>query len=209
MSTQTLLLYFATWSFVALTPGPAVMCAISQSTRHGFRASLAGIAGTQAGNACFFVATVLGLATLLKTANTAFGIFRVVGAAYLACVGLCLIVSTIRHASAPTPPGGTFPMPRWGLFVQGLLVQLTNPKALLFVSALLPQFIDPNRFLAPQFLILLTVTVAVDFVVLTSYAVFAEQSARSLRRSGIVVRLERIVGTALVLFGVRLLFARK
>jgi homoserine/homoserine lactone efflux protein len=90
-----------------------------------------------------------------------------------------------------------------------LLIQLTNPKALLFVSALLPQFIDPQRSLPLQLVILLLTTVAVDFVVLSSYAFFTERSAQSLRRSGFSVWLERAFGAALVLFGVRLLLDRK
>ena len=53
MSTSTFLLYVGTWLLVALTPGPAVMCSMSQSTRHGFWASLAGISGVQIGNVLF------------------------------------------------------------------------------------------------------------------------------------------------------------
>jgi len=209
MSPQLFLLYLVTWSLVALTPGPAVMCAMSQATRHGFRASLAGITGTQFGNVCFFVATALGLAALLKTAGTAFTILRLAGAAYLAYLGARLIVSSFRHATTHTAEGASASPARRSLFLQGLLIQLTNPKALLFVSALLPQFIEPHRPLLLQLVILLMTTIAVDFMVLSAYARFAEQSARSLRSSGFSVWMERVFGTALVLFGIRLLLARK
>src|SRR5882672_3153939 len=106
MSLKLFLLYFVTWSLVALTPGPAVMCAMSQATRYGFRASLAGITGTQAGNLGFFICTALGLATLLKTATTAFTVLQVVGAIYLFYLGIRIIVSSFRRSTAPeaTPP---------------------------------------------------------------------------------------------------------
>jgi homoserine/homoserine lactone efflux protein len=90
-----------------------------------------------------------------------------------------------------------------------LAIQLTNPKALLFVSALLPQFIDPKRPLLFQLFILVSVTIAVDLVVLSSYAFFAERGVRSFRASGFSVWLERVFGAALVLFGFRLLLSRK
>ena len=209
MSLEVFLLYLATWSLVALTPGPAVMCAMSQATRYGFRASLAGITGTQVGNLVFFICTALGLATLLKTATTAFAVLQVAGAVYLFYLGVRIIVSTFRRTTAPeAKPISTMPAQR-SLFLQGLAIQLTNPKALLFVSALLPQFIEPQRPLLLQLVILVAVTVAVDLVVLSSYAFFAERGARSFRASGFAVWLERVFGAALVLFGFRLLLSRK
>src|SRR5438045_2557574 len=101
MNLKLLLLYLATWSLVALTPGPAVMCAMSQATRHGFRASLAGITGTQVGNLVFFICTALGLATLLKTATTAFTVLQIVGAIYLFYLGIRIIVSSFRRPTSP------------------------------------------------------------------------------------------------------------
>ena len=72
MSTHTFILYLATWLVVALTPGPAVMCSMAQSTRYGFRSSLAGVFGVQLGIFILFVCIALGLGTLLATATTAF-----------------------------------------------------------------------------------------------------------------------------------------
>jgi homoserine/homoserine lactone efflux protein len=209
MSFKVFLFYFVTWSLVALTPGPAVMCAMSQATRYGFRSSLAGIAGTQLGNISFFVCTALGLVTLLKTASAAFTILRIVGAAYLFYLGLRIIFSTL--GTSPRRKEMTvsaFPSLR-SLVLQGLLIQLTNPKALLFVSALLPQFIDPNASLIPQIAILVLTTVVIDFSVLSTYAFFAERGAQSWRGSRLCAWLERVLGGALVFFGFRLLLSRK
>ncbi|HEX4120619.1 MAG TPA: LysE family transporter [Verrucomicrobiae bacterium] len=209
MSLQTFLLYFATWSLVALSPGPAVMCSMAQSTRYGFRSSLAGISGIQLGHFVFFVCITLGLGTLLATATTAFTILRTVGAIYLFCLGVRIIISTFRH-SRPKAVQPMIPLPaRRNLFLQGLLIQLTNPKALLFVSALLPQFIDPHHSVPVQLVILLFTTVAVDSIVLSSYAYFAQRGIQSFRASRWSAWLERIFGAALVLCGVRLLSSRK
>jgi homoserine/homoserine lactone efflux protein len=209
VSLELFLLYLATWSLVALTPGPAVMCAMSQAARHGFRASLAGITGTQVGNLVFFVCTAFGLAALLKTATTAFTFLQIAGTVYLLYLGVRIVLSTFRRPNgigvAPPP----MPAARRSLFLQGLAIQLTNPKALLFVSALLPQFIEPQRPLLLQLVILVAVTIAVDLVVLSAYAFFAERGARSFRGSTFSLWLERAFGAALVLFGFRLLLDRK
>lgn len=77
------------------------------------------------------------------------------------------------------------------------------------MSALLPQFLDPGSRLPLQLGILLATTIAVDTVVLAGYALFAMRSTRSLRDSRLKVWLERLFGTALVLFGLRLLATRK
>jgi len=209
MSIQIFLLYFATWSLVSLSPGPAAMCVMAQSTRFGFRSSLAGVSGVQLGHVVFFVCIGLGLGKLLATATTAFTILRVVGAIYLFYLGVRIILSTLRHRlpKAAQPPM-RLPAQR-NLFLQGLLIQLTNPKALFFFSALLPQFIDPHRSVPGQLIILLFTTIGVDSVVMSSYAYFAQRGIQSFRASRWSAWLERIFGAALVLFGVRLLSSRK
>ncbi len=209
MSTRIFLLYLATWSLVALTPGPAVMCSMAQSTRHGFRSSLAGISGIQLGNFLFFLCIALGLGALLATATTAFTILRFIGAIYLLYLGVRIIISTFRRLPSKTAAPAASMTAHRSLFLQGLLIQLTNPKALLFVSALLPQFIDPHRPAPLQLAILMFTTVAVDLIVLSSYAWLAQRGFQSFRASRLAAWLERIFGAALVFFGIRLFFARK
>jgi len=209
MSVKILLLYFLTWSLVALTPGPAVICSMTQATRYGFRSSLIGISGIQAGNFLFFVCIALGIGTLLATATTAFTVLRVLGAIYLLYLGVRIIASTIwRRTSAPAAVTMMSGSGR-NLFLQGLLIQVTNPKALLFVSALLPQFIDPHRSAPWQLAILVLTTIAVDFAVLASYAFLAQRGIDSFRGSRFSRWLERVFGATLVFFGIRLLFSRE
>jgi homoserine/homoserine lactone efflux protein len=209
MSLHIFLLYFATWSLVALTPGPAVMCSVTQSTRYGFRASLAGISGIQFGNFLFFVCIALGLGALLATATVAFSVLRVFGAIYLFYLGVRIIASSFRHTSTRGNRSAVCVTSNHSLLLQGLLIQITNPKALLFVSALLPQFIEPDRSLLLQLVILLFTTVAVDTVVLSLYAFFAQRSIQAFRSSRLSAWLERVFGAVLVFFGFRLLLPRK
>ena len=104
--------------------------------------------------------------------------------------------------AAPAPPTRS-------LLLHGFAIQVTNPKALLFMSALLPQFIQPQHSLAWQLGVLLVATAAVDILVLCAYAYFALHGARCLRTSRAILWLERAFGALLVLFGVRRLAAAR
>jgi homoserine/homoserine lactone efflux protein len=203
MTLSLFFMYLATWSLVALTPGPAVMCAMSHATRYGFRPSLIGIIGIQLGHLVFFGCVAFGLTALLATASTAFTILRLLGALYLFYLGIRIIASTFR----PTITKQTISKPpaRSSLLFQGFAIQVTNPKALLFMSALLPQFIQPQHSLSLQLSVFLLTTIIVDILVLSSYAYIARRGVQLFRTSW----LERIFGAALILFGFRLLAARR
>lgn len=209
MDLHTFLLYLATWSLVALTPGPAVMCAMTHATRFGLRSAMVGILGIQLGHFVFFGCVAGGLAALLATATTAFAVLRIAGALYLLYLGVRIIAATFR-SSAVKNDAALVPAPaRSSLFLQGFAIQVTNPKALLFMSALLPQFIQPQQSLVLQIGVLLATTIAVDVAVLGGYALLAQRGAQSLRASGLIRWLERTFGAALIFFGVRLLAVRK
>ena len=185
------------------------MCSMAQATRHGFRSSLVGIAGIQSGNFLFFVCVACGLGALLAAATTAFTVLRVAGAIYLFYLGARIILSSFRRPISKMAMPATLPPARRSLFLQGLLVQITNPKALLFITALLPQFIEPHRPVLPQLVILVSATIAVDLMVLSSYAFLAHRGIQSFRASRWSTWLERVFGAALVFSGFRLLLARK
>ena len=184
------------------------MCAMSQATRYGFRPALTGILGILCGHFVFFGCVASGLAALLAAASATFMVLRLAGAVYLCYLGIRIVVSTFRHSEGAEQIVQPVP-PRRRLWLQGFAIQVTNPKALLFMSALLPQFIQPQHPLASQLALLLIVTIAVDALVLGGYAHFALRGAQRLRAAGITAWLERIFGAVLVLFGVRLLASRK
>jgi threonine/homoserine/homoserine lactone efflux protein len=207
MELRTFLLYLATWTLVALTPGPAVMYSMAAATRYGFRGALAGICGIQAGNLVLFTAVALGLGALLATANTAFTVLRIAGAVYLFWLGGRVILRSFRvRQNVDSTNQETLDSKS---AVQGLLVQITNPKALLFVTALLPQFVDAARPALGQFAILVVTTVCVDALVLSSYALIALFGAKSFRRSRFRIWCERAYGAALLFFGGKLLASRR
>ena len=208
MNIESLLLYLSTWLLVALTPGPAVIYVMSQTARYGLQAGWRGIVGIQLGNLIFFLCVAVGLVTLLRAITHAFVVLQIAGAAYLLYLGFRIIISSLQRAPRETSPPCR-PAEEGGNLVQAVLLQLTNPKALMFVSALVPQFLDPERQLMFQMAILLSCTVAVDAVVLGSYVLLADHGKRALRHAGVLRWIECAFGVALVGLGIRLLDWRK
>ena len=107
----------------------------------------------------------LGLGALLAASETAFAVLRLIGAAYLIWLG-------IQKWRAPVVPAAAAASPvlRNGLFLQGLLINLTNPKAIIFVGALVPQFIDPGRAQLQQYLLIAATLCATDILVMSAYS---------------------------------------
>lgn len=210
MPLDTFLLFLAAWTLVALSPGPAVMFVMSQTARHGLRGGVAGTIGIVSGHLFTFSAVALGLAALLAKYSDAVWAIRVVGALYLMYLGVKMILSKTR-VDAPINGAGNVAAPpaRGGILLQGLAVQLTNPKNLLFVLALLPQFIRPGYPLLLQLGIMLTVTILIDGAVLLAYANLAAHGARALKGSKVITWLERVFGAALIFFGLKLLASRR
>jgi leucine efflux protein len=93
MGFQSLLAYFVTWSLLALTPGPAAICVMSQAARYGLQAGFRGVLGIQLGNLLFFLWIASGLIALLTTTTHAFFIVQFAGAVYLLYLGFRIIIS--------------------------------------------------------------------------------------------------------------------
>jgi homoserine/homoserine lactone efflux protein len=202
MALDTFLLYLAAWTLVALSPGPAVFFAMSQASRHGMHGAIAGTGGILLGHLICFTFVAFGLAAVLSKMSGAMTVIRLVGAAYLVYLGVRMILSK-THAVADVTEAAPKPHAR-GIVLQGLLVQLTNPKNLMFVLAFLPQFISADRPLLPQLAIMLTVTIIIDAAFLLGYAQIAARGVRALKGSRVITWLERVFGAALVFFGLRL-----
>lgn len=206
MALDTLLLYLATWTVVALSPGPAVMFVMSQGARFGNRGAIAGTAGILVGHLVCFSLVAFGLAALLARFSAAVDIIRIGGALYLLYLGVKMVLTKPHGPQAVAVNGA--PPAHHGIALQGLAVQLTNPKNLLFVLALLPQFIAADRPVLPQLAIMFAVTVIIDGAVLMSYAQLAVRGARALKGSRVMLWVERVFGAALVFFGIKLLSTR-
>jgi threonine/homoserine/homoserine lactone efflux protein len=202
MPIQTYLAYLAACIVIIIVPGPTVTLIIANSLRHGSRAGLANVAGTQLGIALMIGIVAVGLAPLVAAVGWVFDAIRLVGAAYLVWLGLKLF----RSSGALGAAGGALP-PRGGFFLQGLLVAVSNPKTLIFFGAFIPQFIDPGRPYLPQVAILGATCLAVAALSDGAYAVLVGRAGALLSQRRIRL-LSRVSGSFLIGGGVWLALSR-
>lgn len=196
MSLTSWLLFCGIETLLCLTPGPAVLFVLSHGLARGGRASLWANAGILSGNALYFVLSALGLGAVLLASHDVFIVIKYVGAAYLVYLG----ARTIRGAGLAVHPGAAAESTTetWRTLARGFALQGANPKALIFFVALLPQFIDSRRAVAPQVLILGITSVVIEFFVLAAYGYLAGRAASIARRPGFVATTHRVAGAMLM-----------
>lgn len=200
MAWDKLLLFVGAELIFSLTPGPTVMMITAYAFKGGLKSALSAIAGTQTGNTIWYVICVTGLAALVTASPLVFQTIKVIGAAYLIWLGVQSLRSSWR-TSNPTQGPKLMGKP----YVQAVLTQLGNPKAILFFGALVPQFLDPVLPLVPQYLLLFVVTFIGESVILTGYGWLAATGARAMGSRHAVWR-ERISGAVLLALGLLALF---
>jgi threonine/homoserine/homoserine lactone efflux protein len=150
MSLHLYLAYVAACVVLVIVPGPTVTLIVANSLKHGTRAGLLNVAGTQAGLAIMIVIAGIGLSSVIAALGHWFEWLRLAGAAYLIWLGWKML----RTAGAGIESAALAKPPRGGFFLQGALVALSNPKMMLFFGAFFPQFLDPARDHATQIAIM-------------------------------------------------------
>ena len=203
------LLFCSVALLVTFSPGPAVLLAISNSIAVGPRRAMISSMGNGFGLFIISGVAMAGMGVVLATSATAFMLLKLAGALYLVYLGIKQWRSkTSIVADAPVALGAANPNSFWKLFRQGLTVALTNPKAILFFSALFPQFITPGEPVAIQFTVLTTSFVACAMLAHLFYANLARLLKTQLATPGRAKLFNRISGGAFVLLGLSLLRLR-
>ncbi len=189
---------------ISVTPGPGAVISMSTGLRYGYRAALAAILGLQAAILFQLLLVALGLGALIAASETAFDWIKLLGAAYLIWLG-------VQKWRAPVEGLGEVAgfSARRGLFVQGLMVNLTNPKAIIFIGALVPQFVDPARDPWLQFVIIAITLCATDILIMSIYALMATRVRHWLGRPSVMRAQNRFFGLLFIGAGVALAAARR
>jgi threonine/homoserine/homoserine lactone efflux protein len=206
---STLGMFIGALIAVYLVPGPDMVLVLQTSSTQGRLHALATAVGLGFARAAHVTLAAIGLATLLKTEPWAFNVVRTVGAMYLVWLGI-----KIARASSLTPEisvatSDSSVSPYRAAVWRGLLTNITNPKALLFCSVLLPQFIDADTgHIASQFLLLGLIVVVIGFLFDVLYAMMGAALGYWMRRNSMVQTVQRWTFAALLIgFGARLAVA--
>ena len=166
MTWTTWWIFACTETVLCLTPGPAVLFILSSALKSGARKSIFSNLGILAANAVYFALSATGVGALLLSSKLFLAV-KWIGAAYLVVYGLRLIFGKDEAAQemAAVDPKSHH------LFFSGFTLQISNPKAILFFSALLPQFLNPHAAIVPQVVILGITSVVIEFFILLFYGV--------------------------------------
>lgn len=197
---------FLLMAFVTvLIPGPGLVMTITNSLRYGFRGAFGGILGIAFG--AFVVAAIssTSLGLILATSALAFTVLKFVGAAYLIYLGVKFWRSPPFQFVEQPAHNATFGK----RFLEGLSLQLTNPKAIFFFLSVLPQFIDPAKNYVFQFSALVLTYSALVVLIHTIYALAANRTKYWLtsERGGKAIR--RVGGATFLFFGAALATAKR
>ncbi|WP_415887800.1 LysE family translocator [Neptuniibacter sp. QD37_6] len=178
MEISTWIAFISIALVATITPGPAILLVLSHSLKTGWKSSLYTILGNITGLFVMSSCAVLGLSALVLSSSTAFMVIKYLGAIYLVYLGIKIWRSNL---SLKTSDLIEHTKPRkHSYFLQGVLVALTNPKAIVFTTALFPQFITIEADLLPQFSLLVSTFLCCSATCLISYSYWG---SRLLKRS--------------------------
>ncbi len=204
MQFTTWLLFSAVALVAVISPGPAILLSISNSIRYGISKVVLSSFGNICGLFLLSTAAIFGLGAILKTSTTLFLVIKIIGAAYLIYLGIrqwrskTNFFEGVDKKCEQTKSNRRF-------FVEGFLIAMTNPKAILFFTALFPQFINTQQALTPQFLIMTFTFMAISFTALVAYGVLATKAKSWLSTGQRAKWFNRTLGSLFVLISVGLL----
>ena len=203
MTLETWLAFLAASFLISLSPGAGAISCMAAGLRYGFRRAAWNIAGLILGILFVLSIVAAGLGAILAASTLAFAVVKWLGVAYLVYLGIqqwrapaFAVDAEAAHAAASASPRE--------LLVRGFLVNASNPKGIVFMLAVLPQFIDPAAPQLPQYAICGATLALTDAIVMSGYTLFASRVLRLLREAHHIKLMNRTFGALFVAAGAAL-----
>jgi threonine/homoserine/homoserine lactone efflux protein len=211
MNLHTWWLYFATVFVVCAIPGPNMLLVMTHGAQYGLRRTSATMAGCLSALVLMLSVSAAGLGVFLQAWPTMFNVLRVIGAAYLVYLGVKAWGARVPDDSLASDAAPvTVPARSAGaLYRNGFLVASSNPKAILFAAALLPQFIDASRATLPQFGVLVATFAVVEVSWYLVYAGCGTRIGATLKSRRVAKAFNRLTGGVFVAFGAMMVLVRQ
>jgi homoserine/homoserine lactone efflux protein len=207
MTWQLWLLFVMTEAVLSMTPGPAVLFVLSQAIKRGPGKSVWGSCGILCANTVYFALSATSLGAVIVASYKLFFLVKWIGAAYLVYLGVSSFVGKRQVLSLPDERADSRSGPR--ILRDGFVLQAANPKALLFFTAILPQFIDAHHNVAFQILVMGLSSIVVEFAILFTYGELAGRALATARNPRFEKITNRVAGSMLIAAGVGLARLRR
>ncbi len=188
-------------------PGPDSLYIMSRSVSQGFRAGSSAALGIGTGTLIHILAAAFGLSAILTTSATAFIVVKAVGCIYLCYLGLSMLVN--KKTDDITRPAQQKNIPLSKIFYQGFLTNILNPKVALFFLAFVPQFISREATNVPLSFIFLGVVFNINSMIYCHFLAWSSSSfSLKIKDNSLFTKVfNGIVGSFLLVFGIKLLFS--
>lgn len=210
MNLETIVTFSIVAGVAIVSPGPAILLAVRNGAAFGMRAVAWSSLGNVCGIFCLSLAAMLGLGVLLMSSALLFTVVKLLGAMYLFYIGARHLLG--RTSAIGSPAGssdGLISSGPFQLFREAFFLSTTNPKPILFFTALFPQFVSDQAPLLPQFFTLTGIFMGLSFFTLMGYALLASRARSVLFKPRIVKWFNRTVGVVFISFGAVLLTMRR
>jgi homoserine/homoserine lactone efflux protein len=197
-----LLLTFLSVTFIlSASPGPAMLSCMTDAAHYGIKKTFLNMLGISAGNVMLIFLTALGVVLFLRKYPQALIWIQYAGGAYLVFLGLQLFLrDTVNLSNTNKRPNSSH------LFLKGFLISATNPKGIIYFSALFPQFIQPSQNLVLQYTLLSILVLLIDLIWMYIYAIAGKKIMQWIKSPGHQKRFNHITGGLLILAGLALGF---
>jgi threonine/homoserine/homoserine lactone efflux protein len=189
---------------LGLTPGPVVVTTVARALASGFAPAIGFIAGVAAIDLAYLLLAVAGLSALAHVLGEAFVVIKIAGGLYLVWLGIQMLTASGEHRLA----AGAAAQPFWRNFATGAMVDLGNPKLILFYAAFLPTFVELERLSTADVVVLAAIVVGTLAAINVGFAWLAARAGRLVRSSGALRRLHYASGTLMIGCGVWVAAAR-
>ncbi len=206
MSAEAWFSYAIATLLICVTPGPNMMLMLAMGLQHGLRGTVPAMLGALLVVLAMMVASALGLGFVLQQSPAAFIVLKSLGAAYLAWLGLQLLLRPAHSSTMPLQQVGTSAdgVGFRSKLGKAMAVAGSNPKAIVFAAAWFPQFIDAGRAAWPQLAVLLPTFVVLELGCYVMYALSGQALANWFARPGVLRVVNCVIGVIFIAFGVLL-----
>ncbi len=201
MDIELYLIFLVTTVMLILVPGPAAITIAAQGASYSPNKAFLGVLGVASADVIFFALSATGIASLILTSNLLFSIIKWFGVVYLLYLGVTALFSksgAIKINKQAAKSNHT------KLFSQGLIVQLANPKALIYFSALLPQFVDPDGAIIFQMFLMGSSCLIADLLVYSLFSHIGDNLARQKMKAWVINLINKSAGITLIATGIKM-----